>query len=339
MDGKNMKPKTLQDAILFFSNPDNALEYMKRLRFPDGVVYCPRCGREDVVFLKNQRKWQCKSVHPKRQFSAKVGTVMEDSPIPADKWLTAVWMLSNCKNGVSSYEIAKAIGVTQKSAWFMLHRIRLGLSLNAKKFGTKTKIGGGSGPVEVDETFVGGKLKNMHKDRRERFISEKGGRTGGSMGKTAVMGMLDRDLRTVRAKVIPNVKRETLQATLLSEVKHGTKVYTDEAVGYDKVNYNFVHDVVNHMETYVNGQVHTNGIENFWSLLKRTLKGTYVAVEPFHLERYVDEQVFRYNHRKHEDKTPMTDLQRFETALPMFVGKRLTFAEVTGKTEEEQVPF
>ena len=230
MDGKNMKPKTLQDAILFFSNPDNALEYMKRLRFPDGVVYCPRCGREDVVFLKNQRKWQCKSVHPKRQFSAKVGTVMEDSPIPADKWLTAVWMLSNCKNGVSSYEIAKAIGVTQKSAWFMLHRIRLGLSLNAKKFGTKTKIGGGSGPVEVDETFVGGKLKNMHKDRRERFISEKGGRTGGSMGKTAVMGMLDRDLRTVRAKVIPNVKRETLQATLLSEVKHGTKVYTDEAV-------------------------------------------------------------------------------------------------------------
>jgi transposase-like protein len=196
MDGKHMKPKTLQDAILFFSNPDNALEYMKRLRFPDGKVYCPRCGREDVVFLKNQRKWQCKTVHPKRQFSAKVGTVMEDSPIPADKWLTAVWMLSNSKNGVSSYEVAKAIGVTQKSAWFMLHRIRLRLSLNAKKFGTKVKIGGGSGPVEVDETFVGGKLKNMHKDRRARFVSEKGYGTGGLVGKTAVMGMLDRDLRT-----------------------------------------------------------------------------------------------------------------------------------------------
>jgi transposase-like protein len=177
----------------------------------------------------------------------------------------------------------------------------------------------------------------MHKERRERYIAEKGGRTGGSTGKTIVMGMLDRDLRKVRAKVIPNVKRETLQATLLKEVKHGSKVYTDEAVGYDKVSYNFVHDVVNHMETYVNGQVHTNGIENFWSLLKRTLRGTYVAVEPFHLERYVDEQVFRYNHRKHDDKTPMTDLQRFEAALPMFVGKRLTFAEVTGKDGE--TPF
>ena len=174
MNGKHMKPKTLQDAIIFFSNPDNAIEYIKRLRWPDGLVCCPRCGREDVVYLKNQRKWQCKTVHPKRQFSARVGTVMEDSPIPADKWLTAVWMLSNCKNGVSSYEVARALGVTQKSAWFMLHRIRLGLSLNAKKFGTKTKIGGGSGPVEVDETFVGGRLKNMHKDRRERFVSEKG---------------------------------------------------------------------------------------------------------------------------------------------------------------------
>ncbi len=331
MDATNKKPKTLQEAIQYFANPDNALAYMTRLRFPDGVVYCPRCGREDVVFLKNQRKWQCKSVHPKRQFSAKVGTVMEDSPIPADKWLTAVWMMGNCRNGVSSYEVARAIGVTQKSAWFMLHRIRLGLSLNAKKFGTKTKIGGGSGPVEVDETFVGGRLKNMHKDRRERYITEKGGRTGGASGKTIVMGMLDRDLRKVRAKVIPNVKRETLQSVLLKEVKHGSQVYTDEAVGYDKVSYNFVHEVVNHMETYVNGQVHTNGIENFWSLLKRSLSGTYVAVEPFHLERYVDEQVFRYNHRKHEDRTPMSDLERFEAALPQFVGKRITYSELTGK--------
>jgi len=210
MDGKQMKPKTLQDAILYFSNPDNAMVYMTRLRWPDGVVYCPFCGRTDPVYLKNQRKWQCKSVHKTRQFSAKVGTVMEDSPIPADKWLTAVWMLSNCKNGVSSYEIAKAIGVTQKSAWFMLHRIRLGLSLNAKKFGTKTKIGGGSGPVEADETYIGGRLHNMHKGRRERYIAEKGGRTGGSAGKTIVMGMLDRDLRTVRAKVIPQREARNL---------------------------------------------------------------------------------------------------------------------------------
>jgi len=337
MDSNQQKPKTLQDAILFFSDPDNTLEYMKRLRWPDGDVYCPFCGRRDVVYLTNQRKWQCKSVHKHRQFSAKVGTVMEDSPIPADKWLVAVWMLSNCKNGISSYELAKVIGVTQKSAWFMLHRVRLGLSLNAKKFGTKRKIGGGSGPVEADETFIGGKMKNMHRDRRARYVAEQT-RTGGGVGKAIVMGMLDREMRQVRARVVPNVKRETLQATLLSEVKHGSKVYTDEAVGYDKVSYNFIHDVVNHMETYVDGQVHTNGIENFWSLLKRTLKGTYVAVEPFHLERYVDEQVFRFNHRKHEDqKTPMTDLQRFEAALPMFVGKRLTYSEVTGKDGE--TPF
>jgi transposase-like protein len=246
-------PKTLQEAIQYFTNPDNALVYMIRLRWPDGIVSCPACGRTDVVFLKTQRKWQCKSVHHHRQFSAKVGTVMEDSPIPADKWLTAVWLLSNCKNGISSYEIAKAIGVTQKSAWFMLHRIRLGLSLNAKKFGTRTKIGGGSGPVEVDETFVGGKMKNMHSERRARFVAE-GSRTGGTIGKTIVVGMLDRDLRKVRAKVIPNVKRKTLQAAVMSEVKHGTKVYTDEAIGYDKIGYNFVHDVVNHVETYVNGQ-------------------------------------------------------------------------------------
>jgi transposase-like protein len=336
MEGKPMKPKTLQQAIVYFSNPDNALEYMKRLRWPDGVVSCPTCGRTDVTYLKNQRKWQCKTVHPKRQFSAKVGTVMEDSPIPADKWLAAVWLLSNCKNGVSSYEVARALGITQKSAWFMLHRIRLGLSLNARKFGAKTKMGGGSGPIEIDETFVGGKVRNMHRERRKRFAAESG-HTGGYTGKTVVIGMLDRDLRKVRAKVIPNVKRESLQAAVMNEVKYGSKIYTDEATGYDKMREKFVHDVVNHMETYVNGQVHTNGIENFWSLLKRTLSGTYVAVEPFHLERYVDEQVFRYNHRKHEDKTPMTDLERFETALPLFAGKRLTFAEVTGKDGE--TPF
>src|SRR5271170_1549774 len=223
MDSKQKQPKTLQEAIVFFDNPANTLAYMIRLRWPDGVVTCPTCGRTDVRFLANQRKWQCKSVHPMRQFSAKAGTVMEDSPIPAEKWLTAVWLLSNCKNGISSYEIAKAIGVTQKSAWFMLHRIRLGLSLNARKFGTKSKIGGGSGPVEADETFVGGRLHNMHKDRRARFVSEKTGGPGGAMGKTIVMGMLDRDMRQVRAKVVPNVKRETLPATLLKEVKHGSK--------------------------------------------------------------------------------------------------------------------
>jgi len=330
MDAKQKQPKTLQEAVLHFSNPDNVLAYMIRLRWPNGVVTCPTCGRTDVGFLKNQRKFQCKTVHPKRQFSAKVGTVMEDSPIPADKWLTAVWLLSNCKNGISSYEVASAIGVTQKSAWFMMHRIRFGLSLNAKRFGTKTKIGGPDNEVEVDETFVGGQKKNMHKDKAVRYEAR-----GGAFGKTIVQGILDRTARQVRAKVMPDVKRETLQSEILKQVKYGTKVYTDDAVAYEQgMQWRFVHEFVNKTETYVRGRVHVNGMENFWSLLKRGLKGTYVAVEPFHLERYVDEQVFRYNNRKRDDGTPITPSERFSLALPQFANKRLTYAELTGKTED-----
>jgi len=334
MDSKQKQPKTLQAAIVHFSDPDNCLAYMIRLRWPDGVVVCPTCGRTDVVFLKNQRKWQCKSVHPKRQFSAKVGTVMEDSPIPADKWLTAVWLLSNCKNGISSYEVASALGITQKSAWFMMHRIRFGLSLNAKRFGTKSKIGGPENEVEVDETFVGGQKKNMHRDRAVRYEAK-----GGASGKTVVQGILDRTVRQVRAKVMPNVKRETLQSEILNQVKYGTKVYTDDAVAYEQgMQLRFVHEFVNKTEAYVRGRVHVNGMENFWSLLKRGLKGTYVAVEPFHLERYVDEQVFRFNNRKHDDGSPITASERFALALPQFANKRLTYAELTGK-EGETTPF
>ena len=330
MNGNQKQPKTLQEAIRYFSNPENVLAYMIRLRWPNGVVKCPTCGRADVVFLKNQRKWQCKSVHPKRQFSAKVGTVMEDSPIPADKWLTAVWLLSNCKNGISSYEVASALGITQKSAWFMMHRIRFGLSLNRKRFGTERKVGGPDNEVEVDETFVGGQKKNMHKGRRDRYEAK-----GGAFGKTVVQGILDRTARQVRAKVLPDTTREVLQAQILKSVKYGSKVYTDDASAYfHGMQWRYIHDVVNKTESYVRGRVHVNGIENFWSLLKRGLKGTYVAVEPFHLERYVDEQVFRYNNRKHDDGTPITPSERFELALPQFAYKRLTYAELTGKTEE-----
>ena len=326
MNGKAQQPKTLQDAIVYFSNPDNALAYMVRLRWPDGVVTCPKCGRKDVVFLKNQRKWQCKSVHKNRQFSAKVGTVFEDSPIPLEKWITAVWMLSNCKNGVSSYEIGRTLGVTQKTAWFMMHRIRLGM--RDHHFGSK--LGGNEGgPVEVDETFVGGKAKNMHKGRRLELVKVRAGisdNTDAYPGKTAVQGFLDREARKVRATVVPNVKRETLQDGILKNVKYGSRLYSDAAVAYDGMNWKYVHEVVNKLEGYVRGQVHTNGLENFWSLLKRGLHGTYVAVEPFHLFRYVDEQVFRYNNRK-----DMNDAERFELALSQIVGKRLTYAELTGK--------
>jgi transposase-like protein len=303
-------------------------------------VVCPVCRRDDAKFLEKQERWQCKSIHPHRQFSVKVGTVMEDSAVPLEKWLPAVWSIVNDKNGISSWELHRALGVTQKTAWFMLHRIRLGMSLQdkgrikGKGFGS-SKIGdggNGDGAVEVDETFVGGKLKNMHRDRRERFAA-KSGHTGGPTGKTIVLGMLDREARQVRAKVVPNVKRETLQNEVLDNVKFGTKVYTDDAVPYDKLRWRYVHEVVNHAEEYVRGQVHTNGLENFWSLLKRGLKGTYVAVEPFHLDRYIDEQVFRYNNRATKEN-PLTDADRFSLALTQIANKRLTYAELTGKTAE-----
>lgn len=322
-------PKTLQEAIQYFTDFENCRKFMVAIRWLDGKVRCPKCGSEKVTYLGKARLYKCYGKHARPKFSLKVGTVFEDSPIPLDKWLPAVWQIVNCKNGISSYELAKALGVTQKSAWFMLHRIRVALKEPYSIF----KMGGPeSGGVEVDESFVGGKVRNMHKARRVKFAAE-GGHTGGATGKTVVLGMLDRDLRRVRASVVPNVKRETLQAEILHNVKYGSPVYTDDAVPYDDLRSRYVHEVVNHSEEYVRGHVHTNGLENFWSLLKRGLKGTYVAVEPFHLESYVDEQIFRYNNRATKDN-PLNDADRFALAMSQVVGKRLTYDELTGKTVE-----
>lgn len=320
-------PKTLQDAILYFSNADNCLNYMVDRRWPDGVV-CPTCGRTDPTFLKSQQKWQCKSAHAKRQFSAKVGTIFEDSALGLEKWLPAVWLITNAKNGISSYELARSLGVTQKTAWFMLHRIR-----EAMTSGSFIKMGGQGGPVEVDETFVGGRIANMHRTVvRKKF---KGiASQAHNQNKTVVMGMRDRETRQIRAKVIPNVKRETLQNEILENIEKNSTVYTDAAQGYyNLAEKEFVHETVNHLNEYVRGQVHTQGIENFWSLLKRGLKGTYVAVEPYHLDRYVSEQVFRFNTRATKDN-PLTDADRFAAVLSQVAGKRLTYAEVTGKVGE-----
>lgn len=319
-------PKTLQQAILYFADADNCLNYMVEHRWPEGVV-CPTCGRKDAAWLATQRKWQCKSAHTKRQFSVKVGTIFEDSPLGLEKWLPAVWMIASAKNGVSSYEIARSLGVTQKTAWFMLHRIR-----EAMKNGSMLKMGGSqSGPVEVDETFVGGRIGNMHASKRPVSRGFSGKATGGS-AKAIVMGMLDRETRQVRAQVIPNVERETLQNEILAAIESKSTVYTDKWSGYRTLaERDFVHETVNHLEEYVRGQVHTNGIENFWSLLKRSLKGTYVAVEPFHLDRYVTEQVFRFNNRATKNN-PLTDADRFALLVSQTLGRRLTFAEVTGKT-------
>jgi transposase-like protein len=327
-------PKTLQAAIQYYSDEQVCIDAVARMRWPDGKPTCPACGKQDHWYLKAQRRWKCKECW--KQFSVKVGTVFEESPLGLDKWMVTLWMLVNCRNGVSSYEVHRAIGVTQKSAWFMLHRLRYALQQPETK-SQKDQIGG-FGAVEVDETFIGGKVKNMHKSRqlKLRQLRNEVNRPDHYMGKTVVMGMLDRKLRKVRANVVPNTKRETLQTHILEEIFPGSKVYTDEHTGYMGLEKKFAHEVVNHLETYVDGKVHTNGIENFWSLLKRGLKGTYVAVEPFHLFRYVDEQVFRYNHRGTKD-APMNDGDRFQLALSQIAGKRLTFAEVTGKVGE--TPF
>ena len=318
------EPKSLQEAVVYFSNPDNCIDYIAVRRWPNGVV-CPGCGATKVSFNAKRRTWKCGSHHPKREFSVKVGTIYEDSPIPLDKWLTATWMLTNCKNGVSSYEIARDVKVTQKSAWFMLQRIRL--AMQDEFFGSKL-----NGEVEVDETFIGGKARNMHKDVRARKIS---GRGKHMTDKVAVMGMLERGGR-VRTQVIADRSSATLQGLVKEHVTAGADVFTDELHGYWGLNEQYKHQIIDHALKYVDGRVHTNGMENFWSLLKRGLKGTYVAVEPFHLFRYVDEQVFRYNHRGSKD-APMTDGDRFQLALSQIAGKRLTFAEVTGKVGE--TPF
>jgi transposase-like protein len=318
------EPKTLREAILYFADSDNCIRYLAESRWPDGVV-CPTCGRKDAAYVAKRHVWQCKSRHPKCQFSIKVGTIFEDSPISLSKWLAAMWMIANCKNGVSSWEIHRALGVTQKTAWFMLHRVRL-----VMKDDRTHKFGFG-GPVESDETFIGPNPQKMHKDRKAK-LQTRDGLKGGYVGKTAVHGMLDRELRQVRATVLANVKRETLQNAILENVTPFAKVYTDEFSGYDGLGKKFVHGVVNHSREYVNGKVHTQGIENFWSLLKRGLRGTYVAVEPFHLDRYVDEQVFRYNNRATKDNQ-LNDGDRFALIVSQILGKRLTYDKLTGKAD------
>jgi len=317
-------PKTLMAATRYFADPDVCVDFVAAMRWPNGVT-CPHCQGKRVSYLSSRRIWKCMAKKCHKQFSVKTFSVFEDSPIPLDKWLTAVWLVVNCKNGVSSYEIHRGVGVTQKTAWFMLHRIRLAL-----RDGFWGKIDGGGGPIEVDETFIGGKYQNMHRSRRQGL----GNGLKADRGKTVVMGMLERDIRKVRAKVIPDVTRETLQNEILNQIEKKSTVYTDRATGYDRLKtQEFVHETVNHVEEYVRGQVHTQGIENFWSLLKRGLKGTYVAVEPFHLDRYVDEQVFRYNNRATKDN-PLMDLDRFMLAVSQIAGKRLTYAELTGKVGE-----
>ena len=316
-------PKTLLEAVQYFASEENCINYLASKRWPDGVAVCPICGRPGAGYLANQRRWQCSVRHLKRQFSIKVGTIFEDSPIGLDKWLPAMWLICSNRNGISSWELHRALQVTQKTAWFMLQRVRL--AMQDEHHGGKL-----AGEVEVDETLIGGKARNMHKNRKAR-VQKEGRNTG---GKTTIMGILERGTGKVRAKVSSDRKRATIQPFVRENVEKGTAIHSDEFGEQWRMDKEYTHNLVNHLVAYVDGNVHTNGIENFWSLLKRTIGGTYVSVEPFHLFRYVDEQAFRFNNR-----LPMTDGDRFSYLIRKIVNKRLTYAELTGKVDERPEAF
>lgn len=317
-------PSTLQEAIIYFAEPMNANTFLAGLRWEDGKPRCPHCGSDRVAYLASVNRYKCYGNHPKAQFSLKVGTIFEDSPIGLDKWLCALWLIVNSRNGISSCEMARSLGITQKSAWFLDHRIRF--ALHQGSFETMM-----SGHVEADETFIGGKARNMHKGRKARALE---GAKGGQVGKTPVLGILERKGK-VRTQVLPNRKRHTVQKEVRKHVQAGSALYTDQLESYRGLN-EFQHQVVDHAVQYVDGQIHTNGLENFWSLLKRSINGTYVSVEPFHLFRYLDEQAYRFNERKREDGEPKSDFERFKLACEQVIGKRLTWDALTGKDADHQ---
>jgi transposase-like protein len=318
MMNTNDTPKTLLEAVKYFGDYEHCHKFMVEARWPDGVVSCPTCGSTHVAYLSNARVWKCYAKHPRPKFSLKVGTIFEDSPIPLQKWLPTVWLIANCKNGISSYEVARALGVTQKTAWFMLHRIRKAMQSN-----TFLKL---SGEVEVDETFIGGKARNMHVAQRQRRITGTGGKD-----KAVVMGMLERGGQ-VQTVVVENRRKKALQEEIKKHVEAGSALYSDELKSYQGMAGEYAHQVINHAVAYVDGKVHTNGLENFWSLFKRGINGTYVSVEPFHLFRYLDEQTFRYNNRDQE----LGDAGRFALVLSQIIGKRLLYDELIGKAAMEK---
>ena len=305
-------PETLADSIKYFANADTALNFVASIRWPDGKAKCPCCQSTETSFLSTRRIWKCKKCA--KQFSVKIGTIFEDSALGLDKWLPAFWMIVNAKNGISSCELARALGVTQKTAWFMLHRIRLAIQNNSMD-----KL---SGHVEADETYIGGGVRKMNAMQRAKFTG-----TRGWSGKEIVMGLLERGGK-VRVKHVKNSKRATVQGEIRQHVEPGSNVYTDTLRSYNGLNSDYVHEAIDHAREYVRGNVHTNGMENFWSLLKRCIRGTYVSVEPFHLFRYLDEQAFRFNEREG------TDSERFLKGIVGIIGKRLEYMALIGKNSD-----
>lgn len=308
-------PQTMLQAVRQFADPQVAHDFFVGIRFPNGVA-CPRdgCGSGSVAWLKNVRRWYCNDC--KKQFSAKVGTIFEDSPIGLDKWLPAIWLIASNRNGISSHELGRALHVTQRTAWFMLHRIRE--AMTDESF---IKL---MGPVEADEAYFGGRLRRPNVGSKKMNTPH----PGPQIGKTAVFGIVQRrEKGKVRAFVVPSTQGPTLQKKIRENVLKGAVLYTDASKSYEKLDRHYIHHVINHAEEYVRGHIHTNNIEAFWSLLKRNLRGTQVHVAPEHLQRYVEEAVFRFNRRKENDGP------RFAQAAKMVDGKRLTYKALTSKSE------
>lgn len=303
-------PQTLLEAVRYFSKPPHCNDFMREIKWPGGKITCPKCGNDSCKELPTRLGTiKCNRASCQKQFSFKVGTLFEDSPLGLDKWFAAVWSIANCKNGISSHELGRAIGVTQRTAWFMLHRIR-----KAMESDTFQKLGG---EVESDETYVGGKAKNMHKRKREATILGRG-----AVNKTPVQLIVQRKGQA-RTFVVRQTDAETLRGNILRNVERGTPLYTDESTSYTGLQAVYQHSVVNHSGgEFVREAAHTNTAENFFSLLKRAIKGTYVAVAPWHLFRYCEEQGFRFNGRQ------LNDARRFLLLLRGVVGKRLTYRQL-----------
>lgn len=303
--------ETIIEAVRQFADPQVAHDFFVQIRWPNGVVACPRaCGSVKVAYMPKRRRWYCNDC--KGQFTAKVGTIFEDSPIGFDKWLPAIWLIASNRNGISSCELARALHVQQRTAWFMLHRIR-----EAMRNESFEKM---RGPVEADETYVGGKY-NTRRDHLGRAQ-----RKGPNYNKTTVMGIVQRQ-GGIRAFVIPSTRGLMLADRLRQHVAPGATVYTDAAAAYGKLSDKYVHHLINHATEYVRGHIHTNSIEGFGPVFKRTIKGTYVAPRPQHLQAYVEEQVFRFNERENSDG------MRLIKTLDWTNGKRLKYKELTCKAK------